>query len=105
MCVLCLCACAHMRASVCWQIKQYVVTKHIFWLQSHLALAKLYLFQENLKLAEHELVTVLQTFPNDDNATLMLAELKFRSNDYVNAISHYKYILNRKPSEKMNVRY
>ena len=74
-------------------------------MQSHLALAKLYLFQENLKLAEHELVTVLQTFPNDDNATLMLAELKFRSNDYVNAISHYKYILNRKPSEKMNVRY
>lgn len=57
------------------------------------------MFQENLKLAEHELVTVLQTFPNDDNATLMLAELKFRSNDYVNAIAHYKYILNRKPSE------
>ena len=47
---------------------------------------------------------MLQTFPNDDNATLMLAELKFRSNDFVNAISHYKYILNRKPSELMNGR-
>jgi len=57
--------------------------------------------QENLKPAEHELVTVLQTFPNDDNATLMLAELKFHSNDYTNAIAHYKQILSRKPSKSM----
>ena len=57
--------------------------------------------QENLKPAEHELVTVLQTFPNDNNATLMLAELKFHSNDYTNAIAHYKQILSRKPSKSV----
>ena len=55
--------------------------------------------QENLKPAEHEPVTVLQTFPNDDNATLMLADLKFHSNDYIDAIAHFKQILSRKPSK------
>jgi len=72
---------------------------NLVYVQSHLALAKLYMSQENLTPAEHELVTVLQTFPSDDNATLMLAELKFHSNDYTNAIAHYRQILSRKPSK------
>ena len=94
---MCVCVCVCMRECVVYFVCACVrecVHVCVVHFEFHLALAVLYLFQENLKLAEHKLITV--TDECDDNATVMLAELKFHSHDYFNVIAYYKYIPNPK---------
>ncbi|XP_012939708.1 tetratricopeptide repeat protein 21B isoform X2 [Aplysia californica] len=62
-----------------------------------LDLAGLYLMTEDLDGCQHQLMTLLKNDSDNDNATIMLADLMFRRNEYDSAMYHFQQLLQSKP--------
>ncbi|KAH9505253.1 Tetratricopeptide repeat protein 21B [Bulinus truncatus] len=62
-----------------------------------LDLAGLYLMTEDLDSCQHQLMTLLKNDNDNDSATIMLADLMFRRNEYDSAMYHFQQLLNSKP--------
>ena len=65
--------------------------------QIMLELAKLYLRTEELDLCMQQCMTLLRNDQENDAATVMLADLKFRRNETDEATYHFQQLLDRKP--------
>jgi len=66
--------------------------------KSMLALAKLHLARGELDACQHQCVTLLRIDPMNEEASMMLADLMFRKNEYDAAIYHFQQLLERKPN-------
>ncbi|EDO49516.1 predicted protein, partial [Nematostella vectensis] len=66
-------------------------------IQSLLALAKLYLTVDDLDACQQQCVQLLKADPDNDAATVMMADLMFRKNEYDSATYHFQQLLERKP--------
>ncbi len=64
-----------------------------------LELAKLYLTTEDLDACQHQCMTLLKSEKENDSATVMMADLMFRKNEYDQAMYHFQQLLERKPGE------
>jgi tetratricopeptide repeat protein 21B len=64
---------------------------------SMLALAELHLTNGDLDACQQQLVTVLKTHKDNDTATVMMADLLFRKNEYDAATFHFQQLLERRP--------
>lgn len=62
-----------------------------------LELARLYMKTEELDLCMNQCMTLLRNDQENDAATVMMADLKFRRNDYDEATYHFRQLLDRKP--------
>ncbi|XP_065838597.1 tetratricopeptide repeat protein 21B-like [Oscarella lobularis] len=62
-----------------------------------LALAKLFLSMDDLESCQHQCLTLLRLNKDNDAATVMMADLMFRKNEYDSAIFHFQQLLGRKP--------
>jgi len=64
---------------------------------SMIALANLYLLNNDLDFCQQQLVTILKTHKDHEKATLMLADLMFRKNEYDAATFHFQQLLEKRP--------
>ena len=62
-----------------------------------LELAKLYLLTEDIDGCERQCMMLLKSDEENDAATIMLADLKFRKQEYDDATYHFQQLLERKP--------
>ncbi|KAK3106370.1 hypothetical protein FSP39_018677 [Pinctada imbricata] len=62
-----------------------------------LDVAGLYLTTEDLDGCQHQLMTLLKNERENDAATIMLADLMFRKNEYDSAVFHFQQLLTNKP--------
>ena len=62
-----------------------------------LELARLYMKTEELDQCMNQCMTLLRNDQENDAATVMMADLKFRRNDYDEATYHFRQLLDRKP--------
>lgn len=62
-----------------------------------LDVAGLYLTTEDLDSCQHQLMTLLKNEKENDAATIMLADLMFRKNEYDSAMYHFQQLLTLKP--------
>ena len=67
-----------------------------------LELAKLYLTTEDLDACQHQCMTLLKNDKENDSATVMMADLMFRKNEYDQAMYHFQQLLERKPGRRQN---
>ena len=68
-----------------------------------LELAKLYLTTEDLDTCQHQCMTLLKNDKENDSATVMMADLMFRKNEYDQAMYHFQQLLERKPGRGKNI--
>lgn len=61
-----------------------------------LDVAGLYLTTEDLDACQHQLMTLLKNDKENDAATIMLADLMFRKNEYDSAMFHFQQLLQHK---------
>nr|KAF6476728.1 tetratricopeptide repeat domain 21A [Rousettus aegyptiacus] len=69
-----------------------------------LELAQLYLLQGHLDLCEQHCAILLQTEKNHETASVIMADLMFRKQDYEAAINLYHQVLEKMPAKKMSSR-
>ncbi|XP_038077972.1 tetratricopeptide repeat protein 21B-like isoform X2 [Patiria miniata] len=62
-----------------------------------LELARLYLATDEVDACQHQLVQLLQGDKENDNATVMMADLMFRKGEYDQATFHFRQLLQRSP--------
>ncbi|XP_071548285.1 tetratricopeptide repeat protein 21B-like [Panulirus ornatus] len=63
-----------------------------------LALAKLYMQINDLDQCQHTCMTLLRTDKENDSATVMMADLSYRRNEYDTAMFHFQQLLDRRPA-------
>ena len=61
------------------------------------ALAKLYLMNDDLDQCQYTCMTLLRNDKDNEEATVMMADLAFRKNDYESAMFHFQQLLEKKP--------
>jgi len=61
------------------------------------ALAKLYLMNDDLDQCQYTCMTLLRNDKENEEATIMMADLAFRKNDYESAMFHFQQLLTNKP--------
>jgi len=66
--------------------------------KSMLALAKMHLADGNLDACQQQCVLLLKHNPDDEEASIMLAELMFHKENYDNSIYHFQQLLDRNPT-------
>ncbi|XP_035377935.1 tetratricopeptide repeat protein 21B [Electrophorus electricus] len=62
-----------------------------------LELAQLYLTLDDAEACQHQCGVLLKNDPVNEAATLMMADLMFRKQDYEQAVVHFQQLLERKP--------
>uniref|UniRef100_S4RS46 Tetratricopeptide repeat domain 21B n=1 Tax=Petromyzon marinus TaxID=7757 RepID=S4RS46_PETMA len=62
-----------------------------------LELARIYMAQDNLDVCQQQCATILRNDVDNDDATMMMADLLFRKHDYEQAIFHFQQLIERKP--------
>ncbi|XP_050699357.1 tetratricopeptide repeat protein 21B-like [Eriocheir sinensis] len=62
-----------------------------------LALAKLYMQTNDLDQCQYTCMTLLRTDKENDSATVMMADLSYRRNEYDTAMFHFQQLLDRRP--------
>ena len=70
---------------------------YVCFSQIMLELAKLYLLTEDIDGCERQCMMLLKSDDENDAATIMLADLKFRKQEYDDATYHFQQLLERKP--------
>ncbi|XP_068223465.1 tetratricopeptide repeat protein 21B-like [Palaemon carinicauda] len=63
-----------------------------------LALAKLYMQINDLDQCQYTCMTLLRTDKENNNATVMMADLSYRRNEYDTAMFHFQQLLDRRPA-------
>merc|ERR1712079_205741 len=61
------------------------------------ALARLYLMTDDLDQCQYTCMTLLRKDKENEEATVMMADLAFRKNDYESAMFHFQQLLTSKP--------
>ncbi len=61
------------------------------------ALAKLYLGVDDLDQCQYMCMTLLRSDADNEEATVMMADLAFRKNDYDSATFHFQQLLQKRP--------
>ena len=61
------------------------------------ALARLYLMNDDLDQCQYTCMTLLRNDKENEEATIMMADLAFRKNDYESAMFHFQQLLTNKP--------
>ena len=61
------------------------------------ALARLYLMNDDLDQCQYTCMTLLRNDKENEEATIMMADLAFRKNDYESAMFHFQQLLTSKP--------
>uniref|UniRef100_A0A669QPC0 Tetratricopeptide repeat protein 21B n=1 Tax=Phasianus colchicus TaxID=9054 RepID=A0A669QPC0_PHACC len=64
-----------------------------------LELARLYLAQDDSDACQHQCSLLLRNEQDNEAATMMMADLMFRKQDYEQAVFHFQQLLERKPGE------
>lgn len=67
------------------------------YLPAMLELARLYLTVDDLDSCQQQCVQLLKMDAENDDATVMMADLMFRKNEYDSATFHFQQLLERKP--------
>lgn len=62
-----------------------------------LELAQLYLTLDDVEACQQQCSVILKNDPVNESATLMMADLMFRKQDYEQAVFHFQQLLERKP--------
>uniref|UniRef100_A0A8C2CMV6 Tetratricopeptide repeat domain 21B n=1 Tax=Cyprinus carpio TaxID=7962 RepID=A0A8C2CMV6_CYPCA len=62
-----------------------------------LELAQLYLTLDDVEACQQQCSAILKNDPVNESATLMMADLMFRKQDYEQAVFHFQQLLERKP--------
>ncbi|XP_037998869.1 tetratricopeptide repeat protein 21B isoform X3 [Motacilla alba alba] len=65
--------------------------------QAMLELARLYLAQDDTDACQHQCSLLLKSDQENEAATMMMADLMFRKQDYEQAVFHFQQLLERKP--------
>ncbi|KAA0196759.1 hypothetical protein HAZT_HAZT000937 [Hyalella azteca] len=65
---------------------------------TRLALAKLYLHINNMEMCQKTCQELLRVDEDNDGATVMMADLSYRRNQYDNAMFHFQKLLDRRPT-------
>lgn len=65
--------------------------------KSRLALAKIHLINNDLEGCQQQCVTLMRLDPNNQEASLMLADLMFRKNEHEAATYHHQQLLEKNP--------
>uniref|UniRef100_A0A672KYL8 Tetratricopeptide repeat protein 21B-like n=1 Tax=Sinocyclocheilus grahami TaxID=75366 RepID=A0A672KYL8_SINGR len=65
--------------------------------QVMLELAQLYLTLDDVEACQQQCSAILKNDPVNESATLMMADLMFRKQDYEQAVFHFQQLLERKP--------
>ena len=73
---------------------------NVYLLQYGLQLAHLLLLTEDLDSCQHQLVQLLKNDKENEKATVMMADLMFRKNEYDQAMYHFQQLLEKKPGKK-----
>ncbi|KAJ3246801.1 Tetratricopeptide repeat protein 21B [Chytriomyces hyalinus] len=63
-----------------------------------LALCRLSISKNDITAAQIQCTSLLKADPDNQAATLMMAELQFLNNSYENAVAHYKSLLEKQPT-------
>ncbi|XP_027210397.1 tetratricopeptide repeat protein 21B-like isoform X1 [Penaeus vannamei] len=63
-----------------------------------LALAKLYMQINDLDQCQYTCMTLLRSDKENDSATVMMADLSYRRNEYDTAMFHFQQLLDRRPA-------
>ena len=61
------------------------------------ALARLYLMNDDLDQCQYTCMTLLRNDKDNEEATVMMADLAFRKNDYEAAMFHFQQLLEKRP--------
>ena len=61
------------------------------------ALARLYLMTDDLDQCQYSCMTLLRNDKDNEEATVMMADLAFRKNDYESAMFHFQQLLTKRP--------
>lgn len=61
------------------------------------ALARLYLMNDDLDQCQYTCMTLLRNDKENEEATIMMADLAFRKNDYESAMFHFQQLLQKRP--------
>ena len=61
------------------------------------SLARLYLITDDLDQCQYSCMTLLRNDKDNEEATVMMADLAFRKNDYESAMFHFQQLLTSKP--------
>ncbi len=61
------------------------------------ALARLYLMTDDLDQCQYSCMALLRQDSENEEATVMMADLAFRKNDYESAMFHFQQLLQKKP--------
>ena len=61
------------------------------------SLARLYLMTDDLDQCQYSCMTLLRNDKDNEEATVMMADLAFRKNDYESAMFHFQQLLTSKP--------
>ena len=61
------------------------------------ALARLYLMNDDLDQCQYTCMTLLRNDKENEEATVMMADLAFRKNDYEAAMFHFQQLLEKRP--------
>ena len=61
------------------------------------ALARLYLMNDDLDQCQYTRMTLLRNDKDNEEATVMMADLAFRKNDYEAAMFHFQQLLEKRP--------
>jgi tetratricopeptide repeat protein 21B len=63
------------------------------------ALARLYLMTDDLDQCQYTCMTLLRSDKDNEEATVMMADLAFRKNDYESAMFHFQQLLDKRPGK------
>lgn len=66
--------------------------------KSMLSLSKIHLLRNEMAEAQNQCTSILRYDPDNEEATIMLAELMFQKEMYETSIYHYEQLLERKPA-------
>ena len=66
--------------------------------KSMLSLSKIHLLRNEIAEAQNQCTSILRYDPDNEEATIMLAELMFQKEMYETSIYHYEQLLERKPA-------
>ena len=78
----------------------FVDTHLTFYYQPQVALcalARLYLMNDDLDQCQYTCMTLLRNDKENEEATVMMADLAFRKNDYEAAMFHFQQLLEKRP--------
>ncbi len=74
-----------------------LVDSYIIFQVALCSMARLHLMTDNLDGCQYACAALLRADPDNEEATVMMADLAFRRNDYDSAMFHFQQLLQKRP--------